>query len=251
MADDKIMQRIRKLLELAKSDNPNEAALAMERAQELMRKHGLDTEAVDLSQIKEAYVKSQFSVSRVKKYENVLVGAIASAFGCEVLWAASYSWKFGDNYAEWVFVGPADRLELATYTASVLMPQLKKARRGFAQKLSDRIWADEEFDPEWDKPVVRQIVKEKADAFALGWAWEIQKKVIKFALNDKEQELLHTYVERNSSGETNKSQDVQHDLGAMLAGREAAKDAHLHRPIGEDGEEQNLLGQTHQLEDQR
>lgn len=255
MTDQKILDKIKKLLALAQSSNANEAALALSKAQALMAEHNIDAEAIDLSQIKEAYVKSQFSVSKTKPYESVLVGAIASAFGCEVLWMASASWRRfrdqDDTWAQWVFVGPSDRLQLATYAADVLMPQLKKARSDFATSLSNRLWDDEDLskDYDYDRQMVRQIVTEKANSFAMGWAYEIQKKVTKFALNDREQQLLDTYVDQNS-GDNEAKSDKQdsYDMGAVLAGRAAAKDAHLHRPVGTDEEDPtNLLEQTKKI----
>ena len=36
----KYLEKIKKLLNLAKSPNPNEAAVALSRAQAMMRKHG-------------------------------------------------------------------------------------------------------------------------------------------------------------------------------------------------------------------
>jgi len=42
MADDKVINKIQKLLALATSDNVNEAAVTAARAQELMTKHQLE-----------------------------------------------------------------------------------------------------------------------------------------------------------------------------------------------------------------
>jgi hypothetical protein len=46
--DSNVIDKIRKLLRLGKSSNPNEAALAIARAFELARKHAIDLESVNL-----------------------------------------------------------------------------------------------------------------------------------------------------------------------------------------------------------
>ena len=49
MADQKILDKISKLLALSESDNPNEAAIALERAQKLMKEHSVTMTDVSLS----------------------------------------------------------------------------------------------------------------------------------------------------------------------------------------------------------
>ena len=45
------LEKIKKLLNLAKSPNPNEAAVALSRAQAMMRKHGFEIGDVMLSEV--------------------------------------------------------------------------------------------------------------------------------------------------------------------------------------------------------
>ena len=49
MADEKVVDRVRKLLELSKSDNMNEAGNAAAAAQELMSKHAISQAMLDIS----------------------------------------------------------------------------------------------------------------------------------------------------------------------------------------------------------
>ncbi len=261
MTNEAKLNTIRKLIAKAQgTTNPNEAAIFMAKAQEMMAAEGVDMEAVDLAGIGEAEVKSQFSVSRMKPYELTLMHGIADAFGCTVLWMKNRSWvrMLGeDNYASFIFVGSKDRLSLATYAAAVLGRQLRKARAEFSDKRSKHYWdyALEGYtDPddisdikESCKAAIRRQVTKDADSFAAGWAWEVRKKAVKFALNDKEQALLQTYAHKATDGAKADEPKEQKLNNSFYDGQAAAKGAHLHRPIDGSAEEANLLGETRQL----
>src|SRR5258708_6586748 len=60
-SQEQIIEKIRGLLALAKSSNPNEAALAAQRATALMQKYNLDQAQVDLSRNQPAYTKSAYA----------------------------------------------------------------------------------------------------------------------------------------------------------------------------------------------
>lgn len=50
----KIIDKIKKLLALSKSDNPNEAWLALEKARQLMNEYGVSETDLAFAEIKEA-----------------------------------------------------------------------------------------------------------------------------------------------------------------------------------------------------
>ena len=52
MVEQKVVEKIQKLLRLGTSSNEHEAKLAMERASDLMRKHQLSMSQVDVEQVK-------------------------------------------------------------------------------------------------------------------------------------------------------------------------------------------------------
>lgn len=256
---------IRKLWAKAEgTTNPHEAAAFMAKAQAMMAAEGVDMEAVDLSAIGEARVRSRFSVSRLNVAENTLMHAVAESFGCKLLWLAKRSsFKDGDftykitgkdSWAEHILVGSKDRLGLAVYAAEVLGRQLRKARDQFAKAQATKYWdfAYAEAETEWDRirikedcaAAIRKQVTKDADSFAAGWAWEIRKRVIAFALNDKEQALLETYTKDVSGEAKEKDTELNHQFHK---GVDAAKSADLHRPIDESGVRAPLLSDTKQL----
>lgn len=89
--NEQVISKLQKLLALAGSDNPNEAALAMERAQVLMREHNLSLADVALDG-SGAYVQ-EFKISSKGKtltwWECQLAGWIAEAFDGQVVRIAS------------------------------------------------------------------------------------------------------------------------------------------------------------------
>lgn len=255
---------IRKLMAKAQgTTNPHEAAIFMAKAQSMMEDEGVDMHAVDLSAIGEARVKSLFSASKPTQHEATLMQAVCDAFGCKLLWQGrhttykaecldgttrSFRYK-GDTYGRFVFVGPKDRLNLATYAAEVLGRQLRKARADFVEQRTEHYLdaACQDFESEDHEDIrndnrirnaIRKHVTNEAYSFAAGWAYEIRKKVVRFALNDKEQELIESFTAGVPEGEVKKK-----ELGAdFYRGRAAAKDASLHRPLDEAGVSVKLLG---------
>jgi hypothetical protein len=267
MKQDKI-DTIRKLIKKAEgTTNPHEASAFMAKAQQIMQAEGVDMHKVRLSEIGEAKVRSKFSVSKLNPAENILMHAVADAFGCKLLWLAKkasttidgirYRYESSTTWAEHILVGNKERLDLAAYAAEVLLRQLAKARQEFVTQRSRHYWntAVQDFDDE-EAALVRQdssirrtirnqLVKD-GDSFAMGWAFKIQEKVIKFALNDQEQLLLQDYT-KDVSGEAmdKKIEDLN---ASYFKGVAAAEEANLHRPLGENGEEVSLLGDTKLLE---
>jgi hypothetical protein len=89
---DKVIDRIKKLLALAKSSNPNEAANAAAAAQRLMEEHEL--EEGDLAAhsgqavkdpVKEEYL-SPFSYRQVDRWRAALAYGVCAGFGCHYWW---------------------------------------------------------------------------------------------------------------------------------------------------------------------
>jgi hypothetical protein len=85
---DLIKTKIRKLLELAASDNANEAALAMSMAQELMDRHKLDMAELNQTEIIEPIIEDPqpfFEAGRMRQWKLMLANALARHNDCIIL----------------------------------------------------------------------------------------------------------------------------------------------------------------------
>ncbi|MCX9563625.1 DUF2786 domain-containing protein, partial [Vibrio cholerae] len=79
----KVLEKIKKLLRLASSSNPNEAALALSRAQKLMLEHGIDSEHPELVGVTDSVIDAAFKAKTPTKYLGILAHSIGKAFGCD------------------------------------------------------------------------------------------------------------------------------------------------------------------------
>lgn len=86
MQEDKIVERIRKLLALSKSTNRHEAATAAARAAELMAKHQI-AEAALADTTADAIGHEVIDRNKVSVYwKGILACGIAKGFGCAMYW---------------------------------------------------------------------------------------------------------------------------------------------------------------------
>jgi len=206
---EKTIGRIRKLLALARSSNPHEAAQALERAQAMMAEHGLDQGAPELNDI--AAFEARFVMSKAERwpgYVNGLASAVKRTFGVEVL--------RGGNTRVW-FYGASARAEVAAYAFDALGRQCIVARR--------------EFFASQRKRIKRSTRIGRADQFAEGWVASATRHLSRIAPAPEEKLLLERFS-RERWGETvvigtRPAADVRGDLEARFAGRVAGADARL------------------------
>lgn len=148
----KVLDRVKKLLALGRSPEPHEAAAALQRAQELMAKHGVTVAMVEgpvSEPIASHDVKSIATATRVKGWEFRLLRTVADAFGCELLWISAYP------YGRYRVLGYESEVEVAVYTAQVLLRQLRAAKNRFVKTL--------------DSAAPRTWKASEADAYCTGW----------------------------------------------------------------------------------
>lgn len=91
MADTSILEKIKKLLALATSSNPNEAALAAQRAQELMVKYAVEESQLAGSEhVKEEIGRAILGTpyKNVSKWKALLARALSPAFFCRAFFIA-------------------------------------------------------------------------------------------------------------------------------------------------------------------
>ena len=121
-----IIEKIKKLLRLAKSSNEHEAALAAARAQELLAKYNLDeSEFSDRELPKEAAVSYTDTVKKPATWVYLLASSVAGAFDC------SY---FFHPYGRMCFVGVDLDHEIASYTFCYLYRTIGRLAAKFMGK---------------------------------------------------------------------------------------------------------------------
>lgn len=228
MANSKQIEKIKKLLRLAKSANEHEAAAAMSRAQALMLQYGLSNESPELSDVCTGEIQSKFKAKKPTNYFAWLSTMVAEAFGCRV----HFNWNgFKGGYVV-TFTGHNERPDVASYAYEVLERQLIKARKAFISTLNKRIKTSTKTS--------------RADLFCEGWVGSVRTKVKAFALSDEESQQLATYMKQAhpelKTGDTRKASTKNARGGvddALWAGHLAGKSAELNH--GVSGKEQGKL----------
>lgn len=236
MSTDRILDKIKKCLALARSSNPHEAEAAMRQAQKLMQAHGIDAHAVTASEVGETAVKSQtMARDMMAKWECLLASEVGKAFGCQMLISRSLvpddlvirGRKPIINEGSFIYIGLKHQAEVAAYTAQVLIRRCKKARAEFiADKLGHITGLKGG----------RKKATELGDAFATGWVLQVTKTVQAFANPEGIDAAIADHVTKRGARGTVEGRGDLKGTGASAAatlGAQAAKGESLHRPMGQ------------------
>lgn len=116
---DSVLVKIRKLMELSKSNNAHEASLAATRAQELMLRHRIQqAELIGDQEEKEEITKSQIHSDKQKRslWKSSLADAIAKGFQCRV-------YLSGVNI---IVIGRKSDIDTVQYLHQYLMKELQR-----------------------------------------------------------------------------------------------------------------------------
>ncbi|WP_461605431.1 DUF2786 domain-containing protein [Aeromonas allosaccharophila] len=224
----RILGKIKKLMALVERGNPHESANALKKVQALMAEHQLSSEDVALSGIDTAKVKAANRSERQPKWSNMLAGVVKEAFGVEVVF--SRACLMGHITAQVMFIGPAERVEIAGYVYTVLARQLKVARSEYIGTLNKRI-----------KTSTKTA---RADLFCEGWCNGVWHKVTALVPTEQECQQVAHYIEKHhpylTTGKSREAKATKRDQSASLQGWIAAKQVEINAGVG--GEEQAKLG---------
>jgi hypothetical protein len=175
---DKIKDKIKKLFALSKSPNANEAAAALQMAQELMGKYNIGAESVSRCDIGKEKLKGNGG-ERPPLYEAALSGFVAKAFGCRI---AHGIVKTRDRYHYgWTIIGIEHRAKIAAFMAEVLLRKLKSARTKYVQSLT--------------RVKNRGNKTRRADEFCIGWVTTIGDKLREFVNSPEEETAVEKAVQ--------------------------------------------------------
>lgn len=221
MKKESIIKRVVKCLELAGSSNPNEAANAMRKAQELMAAHNISSEEILAAQVTEKRVTSG-RASRPPAWMGMLVNMVAGAFACEPI---SIQRFFAPGQIAFVGIDPAP--ELAGYVFTVLRRQITKDRAGFRKKCRGK----------------EANRTRRADLFAAAWVSAAGSKVSAFANSGKTRERIEAYLTCHHPAlvihKPRPFNPTARDYSALAAGHGAGKNVCIHH--GVNGAEQQRL----------
>lgn len=129
VAEEKIVERIARLLALAESPNQHEAEAAMAAAQRLMLKHNLDA-ARSAAARDFAHVHLGRPTGRVSEHERVVAMILGKHFFVEAIWIPVYRPLEGKRGSVLEICGTRANLAIAEYV------------HGFLHATSERLWRD-------------------------------------------------------------------------------------------------------------
>jgi hypothetical protein len=141
--DEKILDRIQKLLALATSDNVNEAAAAASKAQELMTRHQLelaDLQAITPGATGESIDNDElFREKSLIMWKTTLAAGIAKANGCAV-YTSQVQYLSGKNVANVCrIVGIGSSVSTVRYMYTYLMREIDRLA-ALNREGHDRAW---------------------------------------------------------------------------------------------------------------
>lgn len=226
-----LMDRLKKLLEMSKSSNPNEASIALKRAQKLMKEHQLSLEDVSMSEIQEKSEEIP-SALRDRALFTRLAAIVGNAFGVHYFFVGVSS-----VYKTVTFIGPKSRLETACYTYTILARQAVLVKKQYAADERKRLTQemggtarlsqeekefyshvsyfinlgifDQRFLPPYTRDEYERIsrlmnagksiqsaVRANTKAYMEGWLIAVLQKVNDFAMDDEEERLIENFTEK-------------------------------------------------------
>lgn len=199
-----IKTKIRKLLALSKSDNENEALIALEKANELIKKYGLDEAALHFELV---YVKS---TKIYVPWRTLINNAVSWLYGC-------YSYR-DCNYGNFVFIG--DELyaflagEMYTYLVKTITHCAKKAVRKNAKYNFRRDF----------KYGMASCIYDRIMKLGESCSWAPQRKV--------KIEEAKKFIERSVKLSSNEYKKVKFNRTAVIRGALYGNDVSLARQAG-------------------
>lgn len=215
----RIVEKVRKCLALARSDNANEAATALRQARAMMAEHGIEERAIHVEGARAKNGRGETAA----RWRVMLGNVVCEAIGLRMIQIR------GRGAAEVEFIGVVPRPEIGAYAFEVLRRQLEADRRKFVEGLRCR----------------RPTKTRRGDLFAEGWILEVRAKVAKLRVDDDERRVVDDSIEkehpdledmefRRRSGRAGRG-----DFGALMGGRAAGRRAKLN--AGVNGREVSLV----------
>lgn len=224
------LRKIKRCMDLSKSANEHEAAMAFKQMQALMDKYGVNAKHVMAYEVEEYSTKLGVK-SRPANWVVSLHRTIGQAMDCE-----SMIQRGSDENAHLIYVGVGSTPEIAGYAFEVMMRKLKADRAAFSKA-----------ELQGFRPARKAVL---ADAYCEGWVRNVYSKVRNLNPNLEVKEKIKAYKETGMDGYSDenvvkiKSRVKNGDDNAMAAlnmGYEKSKDVDLFAATGHTA--QVLIGE--------
>ena len=210
MEQTNIIEKIKKLLALASSPNPHEAALAMEKATALLAKHNLSYAQLETKEKIDMGCAVRPMGKRIPTWKQNLFSCVTNTLDCVPILEKSYT---GQSYK--IIGHPADvaiardlfenLLHIVDMMGSVYAGNKNSYRMGIIRTINDRLTA-----------MYSQMTKEATTALVC-----VQKK-----------KRVEAYVDSLGDFKTKKTRKTNADVLSFMAGLAAGKNVALNRSIG-------------------
>jgi hypothetical protein len=226
---DAALRKIKRCMELSKSSNENEAAIALKQMKLLMDQHNVTQQHVMAVDVVEKSNELDV-VARPARWVLGLHSVIAQAMDCEGFVTKGGTW----SPMQVSFLGVGASPEIAGYAFEVLYKKLKNDRAEFIQSNLQRF--------------KRSNKTKLADAFCDGWVANIYTKVKNLSPNHEAAEKIKAYKETNADKYSKESFKVKDRYdrsdnkaqAAMHMGASSSSDVNLFVATGH--QEKNLIG---------
>lgn len=208
-----MLNKIKKCLRMAASNNANEAATAMRQAQALMAQHSITLTDVQAAEANSHRAKANVIV-KPTVWETVLAQTAAHAFSCKLM--------FISGMGEWKFIGVGAAPELAGYAFGVLLRQVKRDRAEYIKTKLKRC-------------VKKATVTKRADVYSLNWVWAANSKITAIAPESMAETAINAYMDKHHGAATElkpRESKGRHNDSDCVAGRLAGRNASLNRGVG-------------------
>lgn len=253
----RILEKVKKCLALAASDNPGEAEAALRQAKKLMDKYGITEAQVKLAEVKSVESKAPPARDRASR----LAAMVAQAFACRLIM------HHPSRGGAFEFIGKGHYPELAQYTFSVLWKRLDTESKAFHEQMLCSL-----LDPSWeveaealavrlnvgtDDWYVRHIIRKNASlkreateearrattSFCEGWLYRVHETVRNFAGHEPDQDVQDWIDGKFGKLKSHKSRINRNlDADGIQAGIDAGSRVSLHHGVGgKSSQSQRLL----------
>ncbi|MFJ4141451.1 DUF2786 domain-containing protein [Pseudomonas sp. NPDC089734] len=217
MEENRILDKIKKCLEMAKSktSNPNEAEIALRQARKLMDMYSFEMGDILASMACEISIPAG-SEGAPPAWRVRLAEVCCLAFGTRLIIRTSIF-----SASRFILIGCAASPELTGYAYQVLVRQLQKARRDYLDT---------------QKRCKRSTKVARGDAFANAWIDAVHSKIDAFAgVEDNIADAIEAFMKKNHPDlegfELKRRKLKSRDEIAADAGYKAGKTAQLHQAV--------------------